>query len=200
MKCTFTADARAFTITALALLTAAALSSCTPGDESAPTSSLSGISAIAPPPARTSTVIVTSIPLTGETTSSATTVDTAPYAVSGQPGSYRWSYARDPLRECVLQPAGSGLPQRITCAAPYPEDAPSIRIGAFDGPPNAITLTAQGTEPTITEGGPTPAPALTAGHRLTFGDLSCTALPGDAITCTSPDGWFTVANGVLTTS
>ncbi|WP_157850991.1 hypothetical protein [Gordonia phthalatica] len=190
---------RLWTVSGLAVVAAGALVAC--GSDAQPASDSStppGITAVTPSPAGTSTITITSVPLTP--TTPATEADPAAYAVAGSPGAFRWSYAHDPLRECSLSPAMNGLTARITCSAPFPPDAPTISVDVFNGQPNAIVLTNEGTEPTIVEGGPAAAPDLPAGSRLTFGDLACTARPNNSITCTSPDAWFTVQNGVLATS
>lgn len=191
------ASVRAAAVAAATVATAGLLTACGADTEPTPTTTTTkGISAVTPSIAPASTITVTSVPLTP----AATDVDPAAYATAGSPGYYRWAYAHNPLRECALGPAVAGLAQRITCSAPYPADAAAIQVDVFSGPPNAITLTASGTEPTIVEGGPTPAADLPANSRITFGDLSCTALPNDGITCESPDASFSVVNGVLTHS
>ena len=190
---------RVWTAIALAAVGVGALTAC--GADAQPTTESStppGITAVTPSTAPTSTITVTSVPLTP--TGPAKDVDPAAYAVDGSPGYFRWSYARDPLRECSLSPAMNGLTARITCSAPYPADAPTISVDVFTGQPNAVVLTGEGTEPTIVEGAPVAAPELPAGSRLVFGDLSCTALPDESISCASPEAWFTVQNGALTTS
>lgn len=186
-------------VSALLVVAAGALVACGSHAQSARDSSTPpGITAVTPSPAGTSTITITSVPLTPG--APVTDADPADYAVAGNPGFFRWSYAHDPLRECSLSPAMNGLTARITCSAPFPPDSPTISVDVFSGQPNAIVLTNEGTEPTILEGGPTPARDLPAGSRLVFGDLACTAWPHGSLACTSPDAWFTVKNGVLTTS
>lgn len=181
-----------------ALVIGAALLAACGADTDGPQapSSTQGITAVTPSPTATSSITMTSVPLTPN----AADVDPAAYAVEGSPGYYRWSYAHNPLRECSYTSAMNGLAPRITCAAPYPADAPTITAGGFTGQPNAVVLTAEGTQPTITEGAPVTAKDLPVGSRLVFGDLSCTALPDNAISCRSSDSSLTVQNGVLTTS
>lgn len=185
---------RIWAVPAAVVAAAGLLTACDSDTELTPTATTTkGISAVTPSTTPASTITVTSVPLTP----TATDVDPAAYATAGSPGYYRWAYAHGPLRECSLNPAVAGLPQRITCSAPYPADAPTIQVEVFNGPPNAITLTQSGTEPTIVEGAPTPAKDLPPHSRITFGDLSCTALPYNGIHCESPGSSFSVENGVL---
>ncbi|WP_040518675.1 hypothetical protein [Gordonia neofelifaecis] len=196
MKCGST-----ITSAAIALVLAVSVAACGSDHPSSPSRNASaGFSAITPSPAGTSTVVITSVPLTTGQPPNANEVNPDDYAVAGSPGRFRWSYASNPLRECTLEPAASGLPQRVTCSAPYPADAPIIRADTFEGPPNAVVLTDEGTEPTILEGTPTAAEPLPSDSRITVGDLSCTVPHTDSISCRSPGAWFTVENGILTTA
>ncbi|MBM7367914.1 hypothetical protein [Gordonia hydrophobica] len=184
----------------MALAGAALATAC--GSDTAPSTDAStppGISAVTPPAAGTSTITITSVPLTPDT-SSAVDVDPADYTVDGHSGRYRWSYSRKPLRECALTTATDQVPPQVTCSAPYPPEAPTISVDGFTAAPNAVVLTGEGARATIIEGGPEVAKPLPAGKRLTVGGLSCTALPHDSISCTASDAWFTVENGVLRTS
>lgn len=126
-------------------------------------------------------------------------VDPADYEIDASPGSYRWTYAQSPVfHECGMMRSLNGYPAYVSCSAPFPQDLPDITNGTFVGPPNSVQLTEDAVQATITEGGPPGAQPLAPNHRITMGDLSCTALPDDGIDCTGPTAGFRVEGDVVT--
>ena len=124
-------------------------------------------------------------------------VDLADFATDGAEGYYRWTYADG--RECAATIAINGAPEdAVYCSVRFPDGTPEVKTDVFEGEPNALRLTADGTEAIIIEGGPPGARPLEVNHRIDFAGMSCTALPDDGITCTSPGGGFEFRNGDLT--
>lgn len=136
--------------------------------------------------------------LTSASQSSAapTTVNAADYAVPGNPGSFLWTYARSPLRECGIYPAEGG--RAVLCSVGFPPGTPEVSSPPFSGPPNAVKIVGGTISNTITEGGARVGRVLPPNHRIVVGDISCTALPRGGIDCSKGPRGFRYANGVLT--
>ncbi|MFT3660904.1 MAG: hypothetical protein QM809_05765 [Gordonia sp. (in: high G+C Gram-positive bacteria)] len=116
-------------------------------------------------------------------------VDPADYAQPGIDDYYWWTNPDG--RACAASSTG------VYCSVIFPDGTPEVSTDGFSGPPNSIRLTVDGTEARIGESGRPGAPALEAGYRIQFGDLSCTAA-ADGVACEGPGGGFSFLGGVLT--
>jgi hypothetical protein len=81
----------------------------------------------------------------------------------------------------------------------FPADSPKVSNGLWSGVPNIVQIyPPNGPTNAIEEGGPPTAKALSPNHRLTVGEISCTALTRGGIDCQAPTGGFTFRDGMLT--
>lgn len=130
-------------------------------------------------------------------------VDAATYMTPEYPGLYLWAYSVAPRRECAIYTGNNtDTPIGVWCdiiSPPGATVAPEDRPGGFEGPPNRIRIVPpDGPKLGIDEGGRVQGLALSPYRRITVGEFSCTALPGNGVECTAPTGGFRIVDGVLT--